>query len=979
MASSSGGGGDGDGVDDGLVALKLIDPDFLEQEGCCREIIVISTSDISSWDLPSILNHQVIIVKVSRNRLIQQSLYFRALLCGSFSESSLDSIEVNWDIETFLTLIESMFGSSIDVTPINFLPLSEAALYFRVELLLMKCKTWLSEMASSTPPLQLMQLDNLIQIWKFSSEHAYDLNPELCTVYLARNFAWAMHCISFCEIPFNLLFSSMRHPDLTVHSERHLADACLIWLTSNIEISNIIANYVNPFLDILKEIRLFFLPLGYAAGKRRCCYLSEIANQSTVSILNVVRSSNTSLIQELCDSKQLKLRLTNFTKKVDLSGCPQMQPSILLLSMFPSAHGTDLMRNIIQQSFNILEFLNSSQFQILRALSSTLSFEAVEEVDISNCPMLHFNTCIEVFSRTLPSLRILRAAYFLNFNITKLPGLLKKLPILSHIDLKVDMSPIIPSKVSVVSSSSETASGVSASTSEIVTFNHAMSYFSGPSMSNIKKLILEGRTDVDDIVLKKISELCPSLCYLNIRGCTSVTDAGISNLLHNSLKLHSILACYTSFGERSIVALTSCLPNLGLFPAMEIEATHNESLASQLQTLHIGGCRGIEETSLSNFMAQASLLKSVCLRETQLADNALYNFSGSSLEMLDVSETKVSGASISHLLSGNPRLKCLKAMGCTNISQHGIPADEEKSSNCSLLGKEWYKELGKSCKLNEVALGWGFSSLAMKTLKHAAVALKVLTVGLGGSLHEGLLTILPTICPLLEVLILYFQVISDSFITSITNSLSHLQVLSLCHCLGEISALSSSLRMPNLRKLRLQRVTPRMNNADLIVLSQNCRNLVELSLSGCKLLNPDSQEIISRGWPGLTSISLEDCGKITSDGVHSLLDCEALEDLVLRHNGLGIQRSFVFDVSSRMPMLRKLSLDMCDASEGCIDLPNVTERRFLSILKISRCKPQRDALFGFKSGSCRVAIHKETLVSVWDSKGLTTTVVKERF
>lgn len=317
MASSSGGGDDGDGDgDEALVALKCTNPDFLEQEGCRREIIVISTAEISSWDLQGILNHQVIIVKASRNRLMQQSSYFSGLLCGSFSESSLDSIEVKWDVETFLTLIQSMFGSSMDITPINFLPLFEAALFFGVELLLMKCKTWLHEMASSMPPLQLMQLDNLIQIWKFSVEHAYNLIPELCTGYLARNFSWAMGCISFCEIPFNLLISSMRHPDLTVHSERHLADACLIWLTSNIENSKIILNYQYLFLEILKEIRLCLLPLGYAAGKRRCRYLSKIADESIVFILNVVRSSIPNLIQASCecDSRRLQLRLTNFTK-----------------------------------------------------------------------------------------------------------------------------------------------------------------------------------------------------------------------------------------------------------------------------------------------------------------------------------------------------------------------------------------------------------------------------------------------------------------------------------------------------------------------------------------------------------------------------------------------------------------------------------------------------------------------------------------
>jgi hypothetical protein len=68
-------------------------------------------------------------------------------------------------------------------------------------------------------------------------------------------------------------------------------------------------------------------------------------------------------------------------------------------------------------------------------------------------------------------------------------------------------------------------------------------------------------------------------------------------------------------------------------------------------------------------------------------------------------------------------------------------------------------------------------------------------------------------------------------------SLRNLRVLALCYCLGDISILSFNLSMPNLRKLQLERVTPWMTNNDLAILTQNCANLVELSLLGCKLLN----------------------------------------------------------------------------------------------------------------------------------------------
>ena len=95
-----------------------------------------------------------------------------------------------------------------------------------------------------------------------------------------------------------------------------------------------------------------------------------------------------------------------------------------------------------------------------------------------------------------------------------------------------------------------------------------------------------------DYDLKNISEFCASLCYMNLRGCTSVTDAGISVLILRCVELHSLFVCDTSFGRNSILALTSGIPNLNHFPTQPIENNHAKSLAFKLQVLHMGGCNG---------------------------------------------------------------------------------------------------------------------------------------------------------------------------------------------------------------------------------------------------------------------------------------------------------------------------------------------------------------------------------------------------
>lgn len=52
-------------------------------------------------------------------------------------------------------------------------------------------------------------------------------------------------------------------------------------------------------------------------------------------------------------------------------------------------------------------------------------------------------------------------------------------------------------------------------------------------------------------------------------------------------------------------------------------------------------CIGVDEAFLLELMSQTHTLKSLCLRDTNIVDLALYHFLGSSLEMLDVSNTMV--------------------------------------------------------------------------------------------------------------------------------------------------------------------------------------------------------------------------------------------------------------------------------------------------------------------------------------------------
>lgn len=140
------------------------------------------------------------------------------------------------------------------------------------------------------------------------------------------------------------------------------------------------------------------------------------------------------------------------------------------------------------------EPLSGNAFRSSWKMCPKLTFEAVHEIDISNCPMLHLEVAIECFSKLFPSLRTLKAANHLNFRTTKLLQLVERCPLLCDINLTVDVSPVIPTRVSVLSSFGSFDSSGSP-------LPFSWSYLSRSIPLNFTKLILEGRNDINGITL----------------------------------------------------------------------------------------------------------------------------------------------------------------------------------------------------------------------------------------------------------------------------------------------------------------------------------------------------------------------------------------------------------------------------------------------------------------------------------------------
>ncbi|GAB2300695.1 hypothetical protein Dimus_034733 [Dionaea muscipula] len=854
-------------VEDDFVMLECSGSIGPESAGVGE--ISISTADISDWESPAILAHPIVRVKANRKRLVQESSYFSALLGGSFSESGMRSIPVHWNLGTFLDVIKCIHGCVLEVSSSNFLSLFQAALYFGVEILLLECGSWLSDDSNE------IELDDLVHIHSFAFDHGVDSIRERCVSYMARNFMSVVACGNFVDAPWFLLVSCIEHPHLTVDSERHLSEALLAWVSANAQRPKPTNQNEYDSTSVLKQIRASLLPLWFAMAKQKCDYFAGLAEESIVNIFNLLRNPMTGFttIAGNGDLNHLRIRLTEYTKKLDLSSCPQINSAILLLSLLPSSYSLDpVLEEYIRQAFMDRQYLSSGFWKSPQFKMLTVSFESVLEVDISKCPSIHLGAAIECFKESFPVLRTLKAAYLLDFDAINILQILGTCSFLHELDLSVDSSPVIPSQASIIGF--PTARYIRQEPRVVLDPTSGC-------QSHVTKLILEGRTDISDSDLHVISGLCLSLSYLNIKGCYGVTDEGISYIIQKSVKLHSLVASDTKFGRCSILSLCSRISNMRKIQATPLENTE-ESFGVDLRMLHIDGCNGVDETSLLEFLSLSLALKSLCLRQTSLNDRALNSFSGSSLEFLDVSSTMVTGVALSYIVQKNPGLKSLKARGCKNLYQEVISTNKNSVSPLSYQCKELYNELGKSCKLEELTVGWGFSYFSVNVLRPAIMSLKAITIGLGGSVGPDGLMLLATVCPLLESVSLQFQIVSDDTLVKLIETLRNLRELEICNCIGDISLLSFSSNMPFLRRLKLERATPWMTNDDLALLTRNCANLVEVSLIGCMQLDADAQKIISHGWPGLISLHLEECGAITC-GVGSLFDCKALEDLLLRH------------------------------------------------------------------------------------------------
>ncbi|GJM91777.1 hypothetical protein PR202_ga08187 [Eleusine coracana subsp. coracana] len=509
--------------------------------------------------------------------LIENSSYFRALLAaasgqpsppsfirvisseyltasmGRCSESGREHVQVCCNLEAAVQVLRYLFdpSGSFTITHHNFIPLLEGALFLAVENLLMECERWFSTMSSQTSP-QIVPLDFIIQVWYFSQEHGVTFVQDICPGYLAQNFVENMKP---CEQPNK--------------------------------------NTLDGQLCLLSKVKICLLPLEFAAGTK--IHWLDFGKSIVYTILNLLKNSLQVLSDAIADGtlERYCIRITEYSKKVVLSGCPQITAAFLYISVLPTDLDPAFRRKIVR-SYTQIDHQSFILYDELEMVVKTLSFRNVHMVDLSKCPKVHFGAAIDWLKLTFPELKTFRASYCLSFQFNDLQYLLLRCPCLKEVDLTVDTSTVMP-RHSVISSSSEVLGKWKPKPRRY--YIQYRPYDNQPNsvFSNISRLTLEGRDDIDGIGSAALSQLMSNINimkFLCLRA-TSLTDCALCKFVGSCLEYLDVSETAVSMVSlASVIRRNSnlkCLKTAGcprlLFKHDEVEPMSDRSYGDFLHEI----------------------------------------------------------------------------------------------------------------------------------------------------------------------------------------------------------------------------------------------------------------------------------------------------------------------------------------------------------------------------------------------------------
>ncbi|CAM6113165.1 unnamed protein product [Calypogeia fissa] len=941
-----------------------------------RSVIEASTLTREGWAALIVdIGDRYLDISAPRKVLTMNSTYYRALF-GEFREAGLGRISVNWDTSIFLNLLQFMCTGYYNISPAAIDKFLEAATFFGVDAAISRVDEWARSATLSRDPQSIKDiLQYLPSIWNTSNMSGYHSLSKFCPEFLAVNFVTVMDLSSFLDLPCSLLRACIEHPQLTVHSERQLCDALLRWLENQDQGSGSGELNTDQATTILSEVQRALLPRSFLLGR--------LKEDNHIGVSNSI------------------IRITDYLECLDLSGCYEVTDLILFTSAaraplrlpeHPEGIGTAPPLDPSWSEWNVgwtsaptllSSFYNtparSAKWPRIR------SFQNLKRLNLTQCWRIPQDSLVLWLREACPSLLELILINCPQITFSILQALPAVCPQLQLVDISLDITQVC--KEVQMYSTEENSSWVRGDASGLWRC----------SFAGLTQLSLRGHTEISDLELIALAVCSPPLQEIDLSMCTTLTDGGIWRFLKQyRSRLKSFKAKGTAFGSMSCTALTSPSERDSTKDrANGLSASTSQAERLSLVTLDIENCIGVKEEDLANVLRSQSALTHLDLGETNLTDAALSCFSGTLLQQLNVRETRVSGKALASVIRSNPELKILDIRGCKRacIDEYDLLVTERDNDTTTSLGGALsvplvFQELGRlETRVEDLKVGWRFSDSAQRALQPALLDLKNLSVGMGGTITDAALQNISEHSTSLEQLTLAFQVITEDGLIRFLDKANCLHTLELQYCLSQLSSRGidslSSRCSSSLHTLKLERAAPWILDSDISLLSERCTRLSHLSLVGCRALTEESLKIIAKNWRGLTELKLEECNRITSEGADLLLQsCGALEMLTLRHNGKGIAKDFIMDAMIQFPLLRHLSLDMCDSVANGFQTPNQV-KGVLNTLLIARCKAHHTSLFGPTAAldgylPSTVQYHKDTIVTQWNVDEAKLYIVKCR-
>jgi len=126
-----------------------------------------------------------------------------------------------------------------------------------------------------------------------------------------------------------------------------LCEAILYWVSENTkpcERPN--PNSVDDHLFLLSKVKICLLPLEFATGTKRHWF--DFGSNTVCTILNLLKDSLKTLMDAIADGNMegYCIRITEYSKNIVLSGCPQITTAFLYISVLPTYLDVSFKRRI---------------------------------------------------------------------------------------------------------------------------------------------------------------------------------------------------------------------------------------------------------------------------------------------------------------------------------------------------------------------------------------------------------------------------------------------------------------------------------------------------------------------------------------------------------------------------------------------------------------------------------------------------------